>query len=57
MKFPAIDEDTLGDNHQILSKNDVIDFYGSCNEDPLGQDQTDAQKLDDQHRWVDDYAD
>jgi hypothetical protein len=27
---------------------DIIDFYGRCDEDPLGKDQVAAQKLDDE---------
>jgi hypothetical protein len=29
---------------------DIIDFYGSCDEDPLGKDQVAAQKLVDEQR-------
>ncbi len=50
MKFPAIDEETLNSDHPILSKNDIIDFYGPCKEDPLGYDQIQTQKVEDQHR-------
>jgi hypothetical protein len=52
MKFPAIARHTLGnDQPELSSKDDVIDFYGPCDENPLGQDQIQAQKLDDQRRW------
>ena len=51
IKFPAIAQHTLGnDQPELSSKGDVIDFYGSCDTDPLGQDQIQAQKLEDQHR-------
>jgi hypothetical protein len=51
MKFPAIARHTLGnDQPELSSKGDVIDFYGSCDTDPVGQDQIQAQKLEDQHR-------
>jgi hypothetical protein len=51
MKFPAIARHTLGnDQPELSSKDDVIDFYGSCDTDPVGQDQIQAQKLEDQHR-------
>jgi hypothetical protein len=33
----------------------VIDFYGPCDENPRGQDQIQAQKLEDQHRWEMEY--
>jgi hypothetical protein len=52
MKFPAIARHTLGnDQPELSSKDDVIDFYGPCDENPLGKDQIQAQKLDDQRRW------
>ena len=52
LKFPAVARHTLGDDQPVLSsKDDVIDFYGPCDENPLGQDQIQAQKRDDQRRW------
>ena len=60
MKFPAINERTLGSRHPILtdpSSGDIIDFYGPCNENPVGQDQVAAQKLDRQHRRQNEFAD
>ena len=60
MKFPAINERTLGSKHPILtdpSSGDIIDFYGPCNHDPLGQDEIHAQLLDHQHRRARDYMD
>jgi hypothetical protein len=57
-KFPAIARDTLGnDQPELSSKGDVIDFYGPCDENPLGQDQLQTQKLEDQHRWETEYSD
>ena len=56
LKFPAIARHTLGDDQPGLSsKDDVIDFYGPCDENPLGQDQIQAQKRDDQRRWEMEY--
>jgi hypothetical protein len=58
MKFPAIDERTLGSKHPVLtdpSWGDIIDFYGPCNHDPLGQEEVHAQLLEFQHRWARDY--
>ena len=42
LKFPAIREDTLVGDHPVLtdpSDENIIDFYGPCDEDPLGKDQ------------------
>lgn len=60
MKFPAIDERTLGSKHPILtdaSSGDIIDFYGPCNHDPLGKDEIHTQLLERQHRRARDYMD
>lgn len=49
MKFPAIEESTLGANHPKLKSSDtgdVIDFYGPCDESPTGKDQVAEQKLE-----------
>ena len=49
MKFPAIEYGTLGTDHPVLESADsgnIIDFYGSCDESPVGQDQVRAQELD-----------
>ena len=56
LKFPAVARHTLGnDQPELSSKDDVIDFYGPCDENPLGQDQLQTQKLEDQHRWEMEY--
>ena len=60
LKFPAIRQSTLDNDQPVLkdsSTGDVIDFYGSCDEDPLGKDQVHEQKLEAQHRWAHDYED
>jgi hypothetical protein len=47
-KFPAISQSTLDDSQPALedsSTGDVIDFYRPCNEDPVGTDQVQEQKL------------
>ena len=55
-KFPAIAQHTLGDDQpELSSKGDVIDFYGPCGENPLGKDQVQAQRLEEQHRWQTEY--
>ena len=56
MKFPAIDEETLGDDRPVLTQTDIIDFYGPCDENPVGEDQVQAQMLESQHRWASEYA-
>src|SRR5262245_24587418 len=59
-KFPAIRQSTLGDDQPALkdsSTGDVIDFYGPCNENPVGKDQVQTQRLEDQHRWEMEYSD
>ena len=59
-KFPAIRHGTLGDDQPQLkgsSTGDVIDFYGPCNENPVGKDQVQTQRLEDQHRWEMEYSD
>jgi hypothetical protein len=49
MKFPAIDEKTLGTAHPRLkdkSEGDMIDFYGPCSHNPLGNDEVTKQMFD-----------
>jgi hypothetical protein len=53
-KFPAIDNNTLGNDKPVLqsaTSGDTIDFYGPCDENPVGQDQVQAQLEDNQLRW------
>ena len=60
LKFPAIRGRTLAGDHPVLkdpSEGDIIDFYGPCDEDPLGADQIHEQKLDHYHRFQHDYED
>ena len=60
LKFPAIREETLASDHPVLpdpSDGDIIDYYGPCDEDPLGKDQVHAQKLDNYHNFQRDYED
>jgi len=46
MKFPPIREDTLFSANPVLdeSAGNIIDFYGSCEHDPLGLDELRAQR-------------
>jgi hypothetical protein len=40
MKFPALREDTLSWERQVFEMGDpVIDFYRSCDDDPLGREE------------------
>lgn len=46
LKFPAIDPNTLGSRHPRLENRgaaDIIDYYGSCDHDPLGKDEVQTQ--------------
>jgi hypothetical protein len=59
-KFPAIRQGTLDDGQPALkdsSTGDVIDFYGPCNESPVGKDQVHEQKLDAEHQFEMNYSD
>jgi hypothetical protein len=59
-KFPAIRESTLDSNQPTLKDSntgDVIDFYGPCDENPVGKDQVQEQKLEAQHRFEHEYSD
>lgn len=46
MKFPPISGETLYSDHPVLdeSAGNVIDFYGSCDHDPLGADEVQSQR-------------
>jgi hypothetical protein len=46
MKFPPIREHTLFSVDPMLNENagNIIDFYGSCDHDPLGADEIKAQR-------------
>jgi len=60
LTFPAIREETLSSDRPVLkdaSSGDIIDFYGPCDTDPLGEDQVQSQRLERQHRWQRSYSD
>ena len=60
LRFPAIREQTLSWDRPVLkdpSSGDIIDFYGSCDTDPLGEDQVHQQRLQRRHYWRRDYND
>ena len=47
MQFPAIEESTLYTDNPVLKSadsGDIIDFYGSCDENPLGKNQVISQR-------------
>src|SRR4051812_5494317 len=57
-KFPAIQGRTLGTDDPKLKtadNGDVIDFYGPCSERPTGKDQQQEQRLEQEHRFENDY--
>ena len=60
LRFPAITEESLATDHPTLKgpdSMDIIDFYGPCDENPVGQHQIDVQMRDLAHRLRSDYAD
>jgi hypothetical protein len=60
LTFPAIREETLSSNRPVLKdpvEGDIIDFYGSCDHDPLGKDQIASQRRQESERLGVDYGD
>jgi hypothetical protein len=56
LTFPAIREETLSWDRPVLkdaSSGDIIDFYGSCEHDPLGKDEIASQKEQAVEAWLD----
>jgi hypothetical protein len=54
LTFPAIREETLSWDRPVLkdpSLGDIIDFYGPCDTDPLGEGQIHQQRLERRRRW------
>ena len=57
-KFESMREDTLASSQPVLKDtDDIVDFYGPCNHDPLGKEEIQAQKIEAQHRFAADYED
>lgn len=59
LTFPAIRPETLGTNHPQLksaAEGDIIDFYGSCDHDPLGKDEVENQEHDQLIRGLRNYG-
>jgi hypothetical protein len=54
-KFPAIEGKTLASDDPVLNdaqSGDIIDYYGSCDEDLTGKSQVREQQLHFQHHYV-----
>lgn len=52
LKFQPIDVPSLSSDHPFLDESgEMIDFYGRCDEDPLGMNQVLHQKQEAQYRW------
>ena len=57
-KFETIREATLASSQPVLKDtDDIVDFYGPCNHDPLGKEEIQSQKLEMQHRFETEYSD
>ena len=54
-KFTPMTRQTLDADNPVLSNSGaVIDYYGPCNESPVGEDQIQDQKLEAQHHFTND---
>ena len=57
-KFESIREDTLASSQPVLKDaDDIVDFYGACNHDPVGKEEIQSQKIEMQHRFQSEYND
>jgi len=57
-KFESIRENTLASSQPVLKDtDDIVDFYGPCNHDPLGKEEIQSQKIEMQHRFQSEYND
>jgi len=57
-KFETIREETLASSRPVLKDvDDIVDFYGPCDHNPLGKEEIQAQKIEAQHRFAADYED
>ena len=55
LTFPAIREGTLSWDRPVLkdpSEGDIVDFYGSCDHDPLGEDEIWSQRLQERRNQI-----
>ena len=57
-KFESIREGTLASSQPVLKdSDDIIDFYGPCDHDPLGKEEIQSQDIEMQHRFDREYND
>ena len=57
-KFESIREETLASSQPVLKDvDDIVDFYGRCDHDPLGKEEIQSQKIEMQHRFQSEYND
>ena len=60
LRFPAIRDSTLSWDGPVLkdpSEGDIIDFYGPCDTDPLGEAQIHQHRLERRRHWQRSYND
>jgi hypothetical protein len=60
MKFHAMTNESIGSDNPVLKDStsaDIIDFYGPCDESPVGKDQVIMQKNDRREQRLQDYQD
>ena len=57
-EFRAIDGRTLGTSDpETTGNNEIVDYYGPCKEKPTGKDQQTEQRLEQEHRFENNYED
>lgn len=57
-KFESVREETLASSQPVLKDvDDLVDFYGACNHNPLSKEKIEAQKIEEQHRFAMEYED
>jgi hypothetical protein len=59
-QFPAIRQESLAGNNPVLKDSttgDKIDFYGSCDENPVGKDQVVSQRIEHEHQLDESFSD
>lgn len=57
-KFTPMTTQSLdSENPTLTNSGNIIDYYGPCDESPVGEDQIQEQKLQAQHRFDHDYED
>lgn len=57
-KFESIRDETLASSQPVLKDtDDMVDFYGPCNHDPVGKEEIQSQKIEMQHRFQSEHND